>query len=211
MPTNQEQSGRVNRGAGRLCRFGGAAGLLLVAAACSGTGTGQRTVMDAVQTQETVYNACQDLPIHQAPSGYSRRTGSLPFGHPIRVANLAGFYTPHGESDRLPSWAQIVSTQGNGFVAARCVVEADVLADQKEAAARAERETGLMAGGRGFSDSDDESDLIAARGAAGSAALAASAAYQKIDTVIDRSAPAADAAGLGPFLREGNLLPPAKP
>ncbi len=155
----------------------------------SGAGSPQAQVMAAAQGDETMYVACQKLPLHERASGYASTLQVLAFGEHLTVVDVTDFYQINlnekqaKEEQQLPTWAKVNYAGQQGFVAARCLVTQDMLAGQSlEAARKRMNATSAGEAGRGFSEYE-EGDLVAMQGAKGKA-VGGKANYKVLDSAF---------------------------
>ena len=180
-------------------------GSLLLSACSSVTGKGgpsfdtiaqpYQMAADAKKSGAPVYNACRLLPVHQAPSGLSRADRVLKFGASVRVLELAGYFKPVavGEADaaqddskKIAAWVKMESGNVKGFVSTRCLVTKKLLERQNPATSKKKaRSQDVASAKRGFSEEEEDVDMSAMRGAAGSA-KGGKANHAKIDRILLR-------------------------
>jgi len=191
----------------RVARIAMALMAIGLLAACAGAGTAQRTALSAAETGQTIYVACRNLPVHASASAFSPVRTTLPFQTAVQVSSVTKLYKPHDADDRIPAWAQIRAANTTGFVGARCLVAEDMLERQRTAAARAEEQSDVAAAGKGFSENEEDEDLIAARGAAGGAELG-KANYARIDAALAARDGIESAGDISAFMNDGGLRRP---
>ena len=171
-----------------------------------GTGTTQSQAMAAAERQGSMYVACQFLPLHRQASGYAETLAVLKFGAEVTVLGVSNLYRLEDGGTELPTWARVKtkSSGQSGYIAARCLVEQDMLPSQAPDAAREGANTeGADEAGRGFSEYE-EGDLFAMQGARGQAVVG-EANYPAIDGYLQQQQVSDPASAYRDFRRAGGL------
>jgi beta-barrel assembly-enhancing protease len=146
-------------------------------------------VAEQFYVKNTVFNACEQLPVFAAPSVDSDIVGNLSFGESARVVSVHGKYQlpdsdPSSEASQekrlgqnadglLPGlfnrdeWAGL---EGLGYASAACLYKEEKFQDQRPniAEEKISRMSSAARAKRGFSE-EEQGDLTAMRGAAGKA------------------------------------------
>ena len=172
----------------------------------------------------TVFNACQTIPVFSAPSTESQIIGHVSFGDSLRVESLEGIYElPASDTNseaaqrerlgeraedfldpnlyRQASWAGV---EGKGFVSASCLVKEGLFAKQNPQ--QAESKVAAVTSGKakkGFTD-EEEGEMTAMKGAAGKV-KGGTADYKSLQGYLNKLQRIDIQSRLQTFRQQGNL------
>lgn len=185
--------------------------------------------IEQLAVSDSVRIACEAAPVYDKPSAFGSPIRNIGFGEKVKITglegafelpdsdfkskkkleqqakNMAGEGTPReikADEYTRHSWANVGSSE---FVPTSCLVSEKNFGDQN--IDRAEEKVAELASGkakRNFSEDEEEGDMRAVRGAAGSAKGGA-ADYEKIDRLIGHAQGIYNPASLMEFRKAGGL------
>ena len=184
---------------------------------------------EQIKKGQTVVVACKKAVIHSQPTGLSSVIGEALFGQELKVAALEGlFVLPDSDFSSKSRLENQASAQQGGdtdvdkitpeqytraswigvgdsrFISGSCVVSKTLFESQTiERAKEKVKKLNIAKGKRNFSE-DEEGELRAMRGAAGTA-IAGRADFKLTDKHIRAAQGAFNLKGLSAFRREGRL------
>ena len=115
---------------------------------------------------DVLYVSCyRALPLHAAPSAFSETLGTLNYGSLVRIVSVEGAGAP--QRDNVPKWARVEAGVRVGYLPLSSLVSRRLIEQQgkKSSSIESQADSGGL---RGFSE-EEKPDLVAMKGAAGSA------------------------------------------